>query len=331
MKSLISVIVPVYKVEKYLNKCIDSILSQTYRELEVILVDDGSPDSCGQICDYYKDTDDRVKVIHKKNGGLSDARNAGLAIATGEYIGFVDSDDWIKADMYEYLINELAENKAQIAVCNWINATDKRYMINNFEEQCISGEEGVKLLFEDKTENYAWNKLYSSSLWSDIKFPVGKNFEDVLTIYKVFGKAERIAFANEAKYYYRIRSSSISGTRNYNNRLHIYQAFCDRYEEASKEYPQYKKELFGRIRKYYCHELSYTIIHDPEDRELNWNLLKLLTSFILTNKQDIYESCGLGHFERRKFDCFCECSVAGCKKAIMYHKILKRLHKSIFA
>ena len=118
MKSLVSVIVPIYKVEKYLNKCVDSIINQSYKNLEIILVDDGSPDKCGEICDKYAEKDSRVKVIHKENGGLSDARNAGIDIAKGDYLLFVDSDDWITSNICEVLIKNANDNLSDIIACN---------------------------------------------------------------------------------------------------------------------------------------------------------------------------------------------------------------------
>ena len=131
MKSLVSVIVPIYKVEKYLNKCVDSIINQSYKNLEIILVDDGSPDKCGEICDKYAEKDSRVKVIHKENGGLSDARNAGIDIAKGDYLLFVDSDDWITSNICEVLIKNANDNLSDIIACNQYESFD-----GDFHEIC---------------------------------------------------------------------------------------------------------------------------------------------------------------------------------------------------
>ena len=158
---LISIIVPVYDVEPYLRKCIDSILIQSYRDLEIILVDDGSPDNCGAICDEYAEKDKRIKVIHKKNGGLSDARNAGLDIATGEYIGFVDSDDWVMPDMYEYLYKAVKEYDADMSVCGYYDYWGKTISGRYCQDiQVYKGQEGIKALLDLKFGNYVWNKLY---------------------------------------------------------------------------------------------------------------------------------------------------------------------------
>ena len=123
-KPLISVIVPVYKVEKYLERCVKSICAQTYQNLEIVLVDDGSPDQCGEMCDMFAKQDSRIRVVHKENGGLSDARNAGLDVMTGDYVGFVDSDDWIEPDMYQVLYERLIKEKAEISCCGMKRCTD---------------------------------------------------------------------------------------------------------------------------------------------------------------------------------------------------------------
>ena len=322
---MVSIIVPIYKVEKYLRECIESILAQTYTNLEVILVDDGSPDNCGSICDQYKEKDTRVRVIHKANGGLSDARNVGIEVAQGEFIGFVDSDDWIAPDMIAYLVDGLLQNKAQISMCNYVLAKSKQYCINTIQEDVFTREQALKALFSDTMENYACNKLYQAELWKSVRFPVGKNFEDVLTIYKTFEQASCIVQLPEAKYYYRIRSDSISGTRDFKNRLHIYQAFCDRYRDVMQRHPEYAQELFYRIRRYYCNELSKEIVIDPEYRELRWPLLELLSGFIRENRDELYKRCKCNWVERRMFDAFSRCSVSGCLEERLCYMFLKRI------
>ena len=171
-KDLISVIVPVYKVEKYLEKCIESVLKQTYTNLQIILVDDGSPDNCGKICDEYAKKDSRIEVIHKINGGLSDARNVGINRANGRYIGFVDSDDYIKEDMYEKLINLIKEYDADISICNLYDVIDGKEYVRN-KDNGIHEYSRIDILKEillDKNiQSYAWNKLYKKELFDEIK------------------------------------------------------------------------------------------------------------------------------------------------------------------
>ena len=204
---LISIIVPIYKVETYIKKCVDSILNQAYKNLEVILVDDGSPDNCGDICDEYSLIDNRVKTIHKKNGGLSSARNAGLDVASGDYIGFVDSDDWIESDMYESLYKTLTERKADISVCGRYIVEDGRITtISDTEEvQVFTKQEALSQLVLDEyngIKNFAWDKLYKKELFENIRYPEGKYYEDIFTTYKLFSLSNMIAEIKSPKYYY---------------------------------------------------------------------------------------------------------------------------------
>ena len=196
----ISVIVPIYKVEKYIHRCIDSIINQTYKNLEIILVDDGSPDSCPRICDEYAKKDKRIKVIHKENGGLSDARNKGVDIATGDYIAFVDSDDYIHPNMYEVLIYELEKNNSDIALCKYkivyekskikteIDGKFEVYSLNNLQAlDSMYGKDGVDFIV-------AWNKLYKKDLFNKIRYPVGKIHEDEYTTYKLLFASKNVIY-----------------------------------------------------------------------------------------------------------------------------------------
>lgn len=213
MEELISVVVPIYNVEKYLKKCIDSILAQTYRHLEIILVDDGSPDNCGAICDNYAQEDGRVLVIHKKNGGLSSARNAGLEIAKGELIVFIDSDDWIDANYIEKLYNDISESGADVAVpafCisfeNGDCAVDSRLK----EITTYSKKEALEVfLFNGYLTPCVASKMWKKSLWQKIRCPEGKLFEDQYTTYKLLMLANKIVFDPGVYYYYFKRSGSI--------------------------------------------------------------------------------------------------------------------------
>ena len=220
MDKLISVIVPVYNVSKYLNQCVDSILNQSYQKLEVILVDDGSTDSSGVICNQYAKKDQRITVLHKKNGGLSDARNAGLEVAKGEYIGFVDSDDFIHPDMYKILVKILEENQADIAIANWLDFFDGRegeihdkrtgniVCFENIEtlEFLIYGEDRYQISFS------VWDRLYRREVIGNIFFPKGKCYEDIVWSAKVFYGTKKTAYIDRSLYFYRRRNDSIVGT-----------------------------------------------------------------------------------------------------------------------
>ncbi len=213
---LISIIVPVYKVEKYLRKCVDSILAQTYTNLEIILVDDGSPDNCGRICDEYAVKDSRVIVIHQKNGGLSAARNAGLDIATGDYIGFVDSDDYIATDMYEKLHSALTENKADVSICNYAYV-DSHYRLLNKESPIKKEVLNNTEIIEKTAEKNYWyfitvvNRLYKAKLFFKLRFEIGKTNEDEFIAHKIFCQCKKIAVIEDYLYYYFQREDSIMG------------------------------------------------------------------------------------------------------------------------
>ena len=213
----ISVIIPIYNVEKYLKRCIESIIKQTYSNLEIILVDDGSPDGCAKICDEYKNKDERIVVIHKKNGGLSDARNAGLKVATGEIISYIDSDDYVDLDMYEKMTKAMEEKNADIVVCG----TNIDYEDGHTKEKCekeeksFNREEALIELNSFKSFDMAvWNKLYKREVVDKIEFPVGKKSEDYFVMYQYFARAKKVVIINQAKYHYFQRSNSISRGKN---------------------------------------------------------------------------------------------------------------------
>ena len=253
MKDLISVVVPIYNVEKYLPKCVESICGQTYRNLEIILVDDGSPDQCGKLCDDYAKMDERIKVIHKKNGGLSDARNAGIEVATGKYIGFVDSDDYIHPQMYELLYDSLQKDKTCIAVCAFQSIQESEHVetkvLNSIQAEVISSEtERINCFFEKNYEEFtvAWNKLYPMEYFSDIRYPKGKIHEDEFTTYKLLEKAQSISFVREPLYYYVQRGNSIMGEAFNEKRLHRLEAYQERLDQYwhEKRFVWFERILF---------------------------------------------------------------------------------------
>lgn len=214
-ESQISVIVPVYNVEKYLARCVDSILAQTYENLEVILVDDGATDRSGLICDEFASKDSRVKVIHKKNGGLSSARNAGLETAAGEYIAFVDSDDWIEPDAYAHMMQLMKKHQVKL-VCGGrydvSGKTGERTVgLCPKREEVISGEElAGRIFLWDGCDSSACDKLYHRSLLEHFRYPEGKVCEDVPVTYKIVLQAERVAMSDRPFYNYYHRAGSIS-------------------------------------------------------------------------------------------------------------------------
>lgn len=228
---LVSIVVPIYKVEPYIYKCVDSLLRQKYSNIEIILVDDDSPDNCPRICDDYASKDTRVKVIHKKNGGLSDARNSGLETAAGEYVAFVDGDDYVSSKYIQSLYDAATQNNADISCCSYLKIYDKRSVRPPKREKLESytNLEAIRDIFTVNSlcEVMTWNKLYKRSLFIDnkIRFPVGKIHEDNFTTYKIFYHAAKVVFIDEPLYHYVQRSDSIMG-RNFNSsRFDIFEMF----------------------------------------------------------------------------------------------------------
>ena len=213
---LISVIVPVYNVEKYLSACIDSILNQTYKNIEIILVNDGSTDNSSSICDYYASKFNHIRVIHQENGGLSAARNSGIDVATGDYIAFVDSDDLLHTDFFETLHSLVLKNKADIASvefkCFHDNSNPDLSEACSGETITLSSDEAIeKILYQNILDNSAWNKLYARHLFSKLRFPKGKLYEDMALFYKIFEQTKRVVHKRVPLYYYRLREESITG------------------------------------------------------------------------------------------------------------------------
>jgi glycosyltransferase involved in cell wall biosynthesis len=240
MNPKISIIVPVYKVEPYIRKCIDSILTQTFTDFELILVDDGSPDNCGRICDEYAQKDGRVKVIHKENGGQATARNMALDIAKGDYIGFVDSDDWIELDMYEMLYDMCITNDCEIANCSSNIYYKDRVIVNGgFPLTIHNKNQGMKAVIEGKLyDEVVWTKLFKRNLLLDIRFPVGVMYEDTAFTYRVIHKSEKICCIGIPKYNYIKRDNSTMERAIKNIRIDAVFIYDEMYKFINVNYPE---------------------------------------------------------------------------------------------
>ena len=219
---LISIVIPVYNVEKYLEKCIKSIVNQTYKNLEIIIVDDGSPDNCPKMCDEFAQNDKRIKVIHKENGGLSDARNAGINIAKGKYITFIDSDDYISNDYVEYMYNLIKRYNTQIATCEVEIVYLEKDSHKNTEyveniEVLNPRDFFYNMLFAKKSDVTACAKLYETRLFEKIRYPKGVVYEDTATTYKLIEECEKIVTGNKKCYFYFTRPNSISKISGFNS------------------------------------------------------------------------------------------------------------------
>ncbi len=256
MKPQISIIVPIYNVEKYLRKCLDSILQQTFRDYELILVDDGAEDSSSFICDEYAAKDSRVKVIHKQNGGLSSARNTGLDIASGRYIALIDSDDWIALDMLEILHNNIVHYNADISQCEFVKAK------NDHELEWRGNVQAPPKVYTNRsileklhapnsiTYSVVWNKLYRAELFHNIRFPEGKTHEDEFVNYKLISSADRIVCSQSKMYFYRQRANSIMGKKFNLSRMDGLEAYIQRkdFYKHIKQRDLYKRELLHILK-----------------------------------------------------------------------------------
>lgn len=292
----ISIIVPIYNVEVYLRKCLDSIVNQTYKNLEIILVDDGSPDNCGVICDEYAANDERIKVIHKQNGGVSSARNAGLEIATGEYIGWVDSDDWIELDMFEYLIKNAQTYKADITVCSRIEQYGTKSIFRGWQQvEIYNTEQALELLLQDNLlQSYLTDKLWWRELFECIYFPEGRNFEDIAIVYKIFAKVQKTVCLPMAKYNYWQRKNSIVNTRALSNKVDHYIASKQRYEYMVKEWPQFEQLLVAKcmasLVQVWCCYLS-----NPKDERIKFRTqIEEMANFAKQNYIKVLQKMDLG-------------------------------------
>lgn len=278
MNPLITIIVPVYNIEKYIVKCIESILKQTINDIEVILVDDESTDNSGKICDRYALIDKRVKVIHQSNKGLSGARNSGIDIARGKYIGFVDGDDYIYPDMFEALVKLLEHNNVDCACCGYdyfdenknaiekIHRNNKLYFMNN--------KDAIERMFFTKYyQCYAWNKLWKREMFNKIRYPEGKVFEDICTTYELFKECNNIVFMQSSKYIYRIRSGSITNQKASIKDLQLIEAINYVIEDIKCNYQhQYKRTLVGYIGYYmnFINKIYGEDIIENEEKYLNY-------------------------------------------------------------
>lgn len=224
-ETLVSVIVPVYNVEKYLARAIESIQSQTYQNVEIILVDDGSKDESGAICETYAKNDPRIKVIHKENGGLSSARNAGIDVAKGNYVVFVDSDDCIRDEMLEKMLETAKDENCDIVQCEFCRFTTviPAEKISG-RKKCISGVEALQFI-DTPVYMAAWNKLYKRELFHHIRFPEGKIHEDVGCTYRLFYESEKVAVLEDDLYCYYINNDSITTGKIKLNKLDLLDAY----------------------------------------------------------------------------------------------------------
>lgn len=283
-EKLVSVIVPIYNVEPYLNQCVKSIVTQTYDNLEIILVDDGSPDHCPEICDEWAKKDQRIRVLHKKNGGLSDARNAGLALCHGELVMFVDSDDWIAPEMAEKMTAAMAQYDADMVICQFMLALPDGRMQRKFDGEdavkVYGRQEMFRLLLEDKEiSNHVWRRLFKRSLLPENPFPVGKNYEDLYVMAELSNVCRTFVSLNDALYFYRDNANGILKTKTYKNVSDYLDALEKSYADidrlSGRQYPE-RTEAKVRTSSYVWEDTMFSAKMTPEEKQA---VLKRLESW----------------------------------------------------
>lgn len=295
----VSVIVPIYNVEQYLAKCIDSLLNQTLEDIEIILVDDGATDSSPKICDTYALKDNRIKVIHKSNGGLSDARNVGLEVTKGEYIAFLDSDDWVEPNFYEYLYKLIKREQADIAQCDYIEAYSHDAKIDFNEIIKENVHTGIEALYLLHGEEYVktvvvWNKIYKRKLFKSIRFPKGKIHEDEATTYKVLHQASKVVNSNLPMVYYRQREGSIMAEGFNDKRLYVLEAWREKrdyFEQHNlKELAQHTEyNLCSTLKGFYVQAQQSELANKKEilkqlKKDMKQNYIRCIQNPLITNR-----------------------------------------------
>lgn len=288
---LVSVIIPVYNVEDYLERCVESVIKQRYSNLEILLVDDGSTDNSGKLCDKLAENDNRIRVIHKANGGLSDARNVALNVMQGEWVTFVDSDDWVSKEYVDCMLSMALKNKAQIAVALYTNVTGMDDIkINQREEKTktFNNKEGIKaLLYQKYFTTSAPCKMYNATLWDKIRFPKGRLYEDVNTIYNIFKSAEKTIFKNEIIYFYFQRQDSIVRKSFSIQKMDYVKNSREILEDIKKIYPELKNGAISRLVWAQIHvlvQMDNFKIYSEEYDEL-WSDIKRFRLRLLFNSQ----------------------------------------------
>lgn len=292
---LISVIVPIYNVEKYLKRCVDSILSQTYKNLEILLIDDGSPDACGMICDQYAKKDFRIKVIHKKNGGLSDARNAGLEMASGDYITCIDSDDWISNYYVSNLYKAIVKDDADVSISGFVCAyEDKMEQLNKVltvdtleTYKCLSSHDCIeRMLYQNEVEVSAWGKLYKKHIIQDLRYPVGKLYEDIPVTYECMKQSKKVAVVNNIDYFYFQRKNSIQNEKFSLRKLDGIKHCREMMENVKQDYPDLGVAAESRYFSTVCNILFQIKEHEfTKERDLLWNEILKYRKHVLIDKK----------------------------------------------
>ena len=288
MDPIISIIVPIYNVGKYLPRCIESILNQTFNNFELILVNDGSTDNSGVVCDDYAKKDTRIKIIHKSNGGVSSARNAGLYVAKGEYIGFVDPDDYIDKNMYEKLYRLCIDNNSDIAICRFNREINGKIQNKESTEEIIelNNMEAMNELFKGNLYRFSLcNKLFSKKCFNDVLFPEERIHEDLSTTYKLFANSKKAVYINYCGYIYVRRENSILTSTYNEKRLQAFIAWDEIIEFIDKNYYEIIEQVIATFT-YWCVDNILYILNQVNNSKKKNNYLNIIQKY--TTKFYIY-------------------------------------------
>ncbi len=302
---LVSVIITVYKVEQYLRKCIESVINQTYKNLEIIIVDDGSPDRCGAICDEYAAMDPRIRVIHKENGGVSSARNAGLAAVTGDYIGWVDGDDWIAVDMYQYLVNGAKKYRTPVTICGFVNVKNGQHKAKyRAGDQTLTTYDALSRLIKYDIRNYLYDRIWERSIFDDVTFEEGVMFEDTRIVYRLLEKARWITLLKRKKYYRFQRDDSIVNVNRIQNKLNSCQALILRFNDINQRWQNIDsiyKENYEAIKR-----LRNAILNDNKAEYRKYKKdIKEVSKYLSENREQTLVELGAGRMGRAEYNLMC--------------------------
>lgn len=295
MKDLISVIVPVYNVKDYIKECLDSIINQTYKNIEIIIVDDGSTDSSGKICDEYAKKDKRIQVIHQPNSGLAASRNNGISLSRGKYLSFIDSDDIIHSQMIELLHKELINNNCDISICKFQLFRDKYTEKNeNYNIEIMNQTEFLKkLMIDKKITSHAWNKLYRKAIFKGTNYPVGKKYEDIGTTYKLGFNLNSVCYLDIELYGYRIRENSIVNNLKKETLIDYIEMINTRYDDLIQNKPKLKDYIdMNRINattRYFLEIIRHNKKSLLKDKDLKERLDKEILMAKKLNRKETRE------------------------------------------
>lgn len=315
IKEKISIIVPVYNVEAYLERCVESILKQTYTNLEILLVNDGSTDKSGELCDKLALRDHRIRVIHKENGGLSDARNRGIDEASSNLIGFIDSDDYIDEDMYETLYRQMVASKADLSMCGHYDVYHQipEKQVAEIKTWELMPEEAIKMVMEAKILSVtAVNKLYKKALFEQLRFRIGKIAEDAFIMVDLIHQCSKVVATNEKKYYYVHRENSITTQKFSLKFLNVIEAYEQNAKIISENYPDLYDVAIMRLNWAYFYVLDRLLVdNDFKDKVLEDRLI----SYLKKNKKSILMDSRFTRARKMSF-------LALCLSRKLYLKIL---------